>query len=85
MDRRMAEVDTGIHAAAPLRNQKGVNRVSAVRNWKSTRFFRSHEFRSSSSLHRSANARADRSERRPVVEGDAAIAANDAQLLPQVG
>src|SRR5277367_1390303 len=38
----------------------------------------------SSSLDCSANALADRSERRPVVEGDAVIAADYAQLLPQI-
>src|SRR5579862_1822724 len=78
--------EPGANAAAPLKHpQKGVNRFGAVRNWKPTRFFRSHGSRSSSSLHSSANAGADRSERSPVVEDDAVIAADYAQLLPQIG
>ncbi len=51
---------SGANAAAPLKHvQKGVDRLGAIRNWKSSRFFRSHEFRSSSSLRCSANVCAD--------------------------
>src|SRR5271154_888100 len=63
---------SGANAAAPLKHlQKGVNRFGAVRNWKFTRFFRSHESCSSSSLYCSANARG--SKRAPPLSAAAGI------------